>query len=150
MNNLPEIIWFVIAVALVLLELALPGVIIVFFGLGAGVTSLALWLGLITSLDAQLMVFSISSLILLFALRRWVKNRFTGYVPDAASGAANLDDFAGAKAVAAEDLIPGKAGPVDFRGSRWSAVTDTPVARGETVVVTRLDGLTLYVTRKEG
>ena len=42
MNNLPEIIWFVIAVALVLLELALPGVIIVFFGLGAGVTSLAL------------------------------------------------------------------------------------------------------------
>ena len=150
MSNLPEIIWFVIAVALVLLELALPGVVIVFFGLGAGVTSLALWLGLITSLDAQLMVFSVSSLVLLFSLRRWIKNRFTGYVPVAASGATNLDDFAGAEAVAAEHLTPGRAGPVDFRGSRWSAVADAPVAKGETVVITRLEGLTLHITRKEG
>jgi len=150
MSNLPEIIWFIVAVALVLLELALPGVIIVFFGLGAAVTSLALWLGLITSLDAQFLVFSLSSLVLLFSLRRWVKNRFTGYVPDAASGAANLDDFVGGTATAVEDLVPGKAGPVEFRGSRWTAVTDTPIPRGETGRITKLDGLTLHLTRKEG
>jgi membrane protein implicated in regulation of membrane protease activity len=149
MGNLPEIIWFVIGVVLVLLELALPGVIVVFFGLGAGVTSLLLWLGLITSLDAQLMVFSVASLVLLFALRRWVKNRFTGYVPDAASGASNLDDFAGGTATAVDDLVPGRVGPVEFRGSRWSAIADTPIARGETGRITKLDGLTLHLTRKE-
>lgn len=87
MENVAEIVWFVVAVALVLLELVLPGVILVFFGLGAGVTSLVVWLGLVDSLDAQLLVFSGASLALLFSLRRWVRARFTGYVPDAAAPA---------------------------------------------------------------
>jgi len=41
MGSLPEIAWFVAAVVLVLLELVVPGVILVFFGLGAAITSLA-------------------------------------------------------------------------------------------------------------
>ncbi|MBE0617238.1 MAG: NfeD family protein [Proteobacteria bacterium] len=150
MSNLPEITWFIIAVALVLLELALPGVIVVFFGLGAGVTSLALWLGLIGSLDAQLLVFSLSSLALLLSLRRWVKNRFTGYVPDATSGSSNLDDFTGGTATAMDDLVPGKVGPVEFRGTHWSALSDTPIPKGEDGRIVKLEGLTLHVTRKEG
>lgn len=150
MGNLPEIIWFAVAVALVLLELALPGVILVFFGLGAGLTSFALWLGLIHTLDAQLLLFSASSLVLLVTLRRWARNRFTGYVPDASSGAANFDDFTGGSATAVEDLAPGRAGPVEFRGTRWTAVSDTFIPRGEVARIARRDGITLHVTRKEG
>jgi membrane-bound serine protease (ClpP class) len=41
-------------------------------------------------------------------------------------------------------------GTVFFKGERWSAISEEgPVAVGEEVVIKRLDGLTLYVTKKQ-
>ena len=40
-------------------------------------------------------------------------------------------------------------GTVFFKGERWAAISDAGrVEPGEEVLITRVDGLTLYVTRK--
>ena len=42
----PVLIWFLIGLALVLSEFMLPGIILVFFGLGAWAVCLTTWMGL--------------------------------------------------------------------------------------------------------
>jgi len=40
-------IWFIAGLVLILLEFVVPGVILVFFGAGAWVVALGMWLGVI-------------------------------------------------------------------------------------------------------
>ena len=41
-------------------------------------------------------------------------------------------------------------GMVFFKGERWTAISETgPVKPGETVIINKVDGLTLYVTKKQ-
>ena len=150
MHATPEMIWFVVGLALVLLEFAVPGVIIVFFGLGACLVSLTTYLGATESIDSQLILFSVSSVALLFSLRRWIRGKFTGYVSDVQDPARNYDDFLGKDVTAAEDLSPGKVGVVEFRGTRWRAVADAPLLQGEEGRIERLDGITLIIRKKGG
>lgn len=79
-NSLPEIIWFVVGLILILMEFAVPGVILVFFGIGAWIVTALVYLGLLTSLTSQLFVFSGASLVLLVALRKLVKDKFYGHI----------------------------------------------------------------------
>ena len=81
----PALIWFLIGFALVLVEFALPGVIIVFLGLGAWVTALFVWLGWAESVGAQTAVFMISSVMLLFGLRHIFRGWFMGHSYGSAS-----------------------------------------------------------------
>jgi membrane protein implicated in regulation of membrane protease activity len=78
MDLSPPVVWFLIGFALLIAEFALPGIIIVFFGMGAWITALTTWLGLTTSLPSQNIVFCISSVLLLFVLRNRLKNIFVG------------------------------------------------------------------------
>ena len=60
MSISPEIIWFVIGFVLILVEFAIPGLIVIFFGLGAWVVSFTCWLELTTTLQAQMAVFTVA------------------------------------------------------------------------------------------
>lgn len=51
----------------------------------------------------------------------------------------------GETAVAIEELTPGKVGFVKFRGEYWKAVSTKPVAPGQKVKITGIEGLTLIV-----
>lgn len=150
MSAAPEIIWFVVGLALILLEFLIPGVIIVFFGIGACLVSLTTHLGLTGTVDSQLIVFSITSVVLLLSLRRWIRGKFTGYVTDEQDPSKNYDDFVGNVVTALEDLQPGKSGAVEFRGTRWRAVADAPIRQGEEGQIERLDGITLIIRKRGG
>ena len=65
----PELFWFLLGLVLLLAEFALPGIIIMFFGIGAWITALTTWLGITTGAASQNMVFGLSSVLLLFVLR---------------------------------------------------------------------------------
>jgi len=74
----PCTLWFIFGLVLILLEFAAPGVILIFIGMGAWVTSLTCWLGLTTTLASQTTVFAIASTTLLLVLRRLFKDWFMG------------------------------------------------------------------------
>jgi len=53
----------------------------------------------------------------------------------------------GKAARALDPIAPGSPGRVSTRGEIWNATASEPVATGEEVVVTAVDGLTLTVSR---
>ena len=139
----PAIIWFIIGVALLVLEMGAPGVVLGFFGLGALLASITTWMGLTQSLTSQSLVFAISSVVLLAGLRRYAKKWFTGRTGDT-DGNSIEDEFTGKEALALTDFIDGK-GLVEIKGARWNARTESSIHTGQTVIIVRRENLTLHV-----
>ena len=103
----PQNLWLLAGILLVLGEFVAPGVIIVFFGAGAILTSITTWAGLTPDIGSQAAMFGIGSATLLFGLRRYVKKWFVG-------DSANLngesdDDFTGREARVV-GALPGRGG----------------------------------------
>ncbi|MCP4312858.1 MAG: NfeD family protein [Bacteroidetes bacterium] len=137
----PAVIWFLIGLGLLLLELVLPGLVILFFGAGAWITALACVVHDF-SLNWQILIFLVASLLGLGLLRKYLKRKFfskkSGEVED------QLEEFIGRKAKAIEDFKEGR-GKVEFKGTRWSAHSDAPVAKNQWVTVVSKDSLILEV-----
>jgi membrane protein implicated in regulation of membrane protease activity len=147
-SNLTEIIWFVAGLVMILLEFAQPGLVIVFFGAGAWVVSLLVYLDILETLRSQLLVFGGVSVGLLLGLRRWVKDKFYGHVGAQQDLTQNLDEFTGKQVTVLQDVIPDRAGgQVEFKGTSWSAVSDQEIKKGETAVIAEMDGLTLVIKK---
>ena len=73
MENLlsAAVIWFIIGFILFILEFVVPGLILFFFGLGAWVVALvSLFYDL--SLNEQLIIFVITSVLSILLLRKWI------------------------------------------------------------------------------
>jgi len=64
--NDPKLIWFLIGVGLLLLEFTAPGLVILFFGIGALITSISCWLGLAETMPVQVLIFSAASMLCIF------------------------------------------------------------------------------------
>lgn len=145
----PELIWFICGVVLILLEFAVPGVILIFFGLGAWVAALTTYLGVTKEAASQLLVFAGSSVVLLIVLRRYIRSRFSGFVSERQEPDRNLDEFTGKTVVVLEDITPMKPGKVEFKGAPWRAESDDSFKQGESGFIEKVDGLTLRI-RKQG
>lgn len=74
----PGLLWFLIGLACIVAELMLPGFVVIFFGFGAWVTALLLWLGWITSFDVQLITFITATILSLILFRKQGKRYFEG------------------------------------------------------------------------
>lgn len=139
-----KIIWFIAGLILILLEFAAPGVIIVFFGVGAWVVSLTLWLGLIDSIPMQCAVFATSSLLLLFGLRRYITRWFVGRTLN--EGVSLDDEFVGKKVLVVQAIGGGDdTGKVELKGAEWSASCQVPLKVGSHATVIERDGIHLIV-----
>ena len=143
-------LWFLIGLALVALEFAAPGIILVFFGAGAWLVALTSWLGWTTSTGSRLLVFAISSVVFLVSFRRGIQARFSGHVSDIHDPQVNLDEFSGKRVEVLEDIDPnGVGGRVEFKGADWSARSQTALKKGESAVIESVDGLCLIVRAGE-
>ncbi len=147
MSFSPELIWFLVGLALVLSEFMLPGIILVFFGMGAWVTAITSWLGITPGWSSQLLTFAISSVLLLALLRKWFRNRFIGYVGDDHGLDENIDEFKGQKVKVTTAIVPdGDEGAVEFKGARWKARSDRAIPEGDRAIIESVDGITLVVS----
>ena len=147
-NSLPEIIWFVVGLILILLEFAVPGVILVFFGIAAWIVTVLVYFDLLWSLQTQLLIFGGASVALLLALRRWVKDKFYGHITGTQDLNQNLEEFVGRPVLVIHDVVPDKTGgQVEFKGSTWNAVADETIKKGETATIVKNDGLTLVIKK---
>lgn len=145
--NDPIILWFIAGALLILAEFMVPGVVIVFFGAGALITSLTTWLGLTESLTSQTLMFGTSSVVLLFSLRHLVKSWFVGKSDDE-NGDLD-DDFTGREAMVTRDIPgPGIDGRIEIKGSEWKARAESTIVAGTTIIIDGRDGLTLHVRNR--
>ena len=140
----PAVIWFLVGLGLLLLELALPGLVVLFFGIGAWITSLCCALFNI-NLNLQILIFLVSSLLGLVLLRKFLKKRFFDRKKDDVKD--QLEEFIGRKAQVIEDFENG-TGLVEFKGTRWKAECTSPLRKGDYVVIERKESLTLFVKPK--
>ena len=129
-----------------LVEFLVPGVILVFFGVGAWITALTTWLGWTDGVTSQLLTFAISSVVLLVVLRRRFRSRFFGYIGDDHGLDANIDEFSGQAVTVTVDIEPGTdSGRVEFKGAAWRARSDTAIAAGQRAVIVEVKGINLTV-----
>lgn len=140
----PEIIWLLVGLGLMFLELMLPALIVIFFGLAALlVGGLCFFIDL--SINQQLGIFIIASIVLLIVLRGLLRKVFRGHSSTAAGAEGDLSEFIGERAVVTQAITPKRPGKVEFHGSHWAATADGPIEEGAIVEIIGRDNITLRV-----
>ncbi len=142
----PQIFWFLLGLFLLLAELVLPGFVIIFFGIGAWVTTLCIWTGWANSFNTQLIIFLASSILSLVLFRRQGKNYFQGRVSGKLDDVGMLDSVKGERAIVVEDIVPKNlAGKVELHGTNWNATAEVDIKKGTPVEILERENLTLKV-----
>ncbi len=140
----PALIWFIIGFIMLILEFANPGFITFFFGIGAWVVAvLCLFAGI--SLNVQLTIFIVSSLLLLVSLRKWVRTTFIGYVTSKQKSDKIPEEFLGQKAVVTQQITPDRKGRIEFHGSNWDAESDETIPENTPVEIIGKESIILKV-----
>lgn len=137
------LIWFLVGLALVLAELAVPGVILVFLGVAAWLVAILDWIG-VDSFSVQLWIFGISSIALVFGARRFVKGWFSG--KESTENGDIDEEFVGKIVEVISAIEPNGFGLVELKGAQWKATSSEALARGSQAVVTARKNITLEVT----
>jgi len=140
----PELIWFIIGIVLLVIEFMLPGLIVFFFGVGACFVAIVC-LFVDISINAQLLIFIIASVLSLLCLRKWLKGVFLGHTASKQNLKENLEEFLGQKATVVEKISPKAGGKVEFRGTNWAADADQEIEEGTVVEIIGKDNITLKV-----
>lgn len=145
------LLWFLFGLVMAFLELIVPGVILIFFGIGALIVAFTTYLGITGSFNSQLVSFAFLSILLLVCLRRWIRGKFYGHVSDVQDLDQIMDEFAGKKVAVTKDIIPGSlGGEVEFKGSNWRAISDVYIKSGEIGIIRKVEGVTLHIEKDKG
>ncbi len=140
--------WFLLGVALLVLEALTPGFVIMFFGVGAWAVSLTLLL-IPLNVNQQVLVFIVVSVACLLLFRHKLRSFFFGRM----ARTDNMDDpvftsqYIGREVVVIEEVRPDSPGLVELNGTNWNAKSEKneSFAPGDRVKVVRMEGLTLIV-----
>ena len=140
----PEVIWGLVGIILLLLELAMPGLIIFFFGIGACIVALVCLL-IDIPLNLQLLIFIVCSVVSLLALRKWLRGMFLGHVTSKQDLKQNLSEFIGERAVVTSTIIPKSGGRVELHGTTWQAQAEEEIPESAVMKITGKTNITLTV-----
>ncbi len=135
-------IWILVGIVLTVAEFLVPGVVIVFFGVSAIVVGLLLGCGIALPVSAQLILFGVLGLVLLFALRA----RFTALFHGASTAdATGVEIFSPGETAEAITAFADGRGKVLLRGAQWQAELEDAqeAAIGQRLYVVGHRGLTL-------
>ncbi len=134
--------WLFMGLILAGAEMLSPGgFYLLFFGMAALIVGALAGLGIVQTAWLEWLLFSILAVISLLLFRgpllRMTKSTPTHVV----------DSMVGESAVLLDDLLPGHTGKAELRGTTWTTRNegDSPLAKGQRAIVTKVDGLTLWV-----
>ncbi len=136
--------WLIIGMVLMMLELVVPGFVIIFFGIGAVLVGLLTWLIPGLSDIAQLFLLPILSIAGLAVFRRYFVKRV---VKAGTETGTNFDDndCIGKVVKVVEAIAPETPGKVELNGVNWTASCESAVSVGQNVKIVSRSGLTLVV-----
>ncbi len=141
---LTGVTWIVAGLLLVLSEFIVPGFLIFFFGVGALLTGCLMLCFNGMPVYLQLLIFAITSVVCLFAMRHFFPKVFSGR--ERANELPSDDEECAGKAVkVVETIVPDVGGKISFQGSEWHAVSDKRHEAGEIVKIIRRDNITMIV-----
>jgi len=139
-----ELFWLILGITLIFLELFIPGLIVIFFGVSAILMAVLIYLGFITNIFYQFFLWSILSIIFVLTLRRITIK----FYPSSEKYQFSKDSLERKKGIIVEEINPHVgSGRVKISGSYWKAISDdgTIIPVGKEIIVVRQDGLLLYV-----
>ena len=147
MNDFAFSIWLGSGIFLMATELLLPGLVMVFVGMGALTVALGMYFGYIDGNLQQFITFFISSIIYLLTLRFLVLR----FVPSE-NRKENIDEddeVIGSIVEVVADIKSGEFGRVEQSGSSWQAraVGDQTILKGEQVKIIGRDNITWVVKK---
>ena len=128
------LIWFLIGLPFFIAEMAIPGFILFFFGLGAWVVSIVTAIFPDISFNKQILLFSISSIGSLLILRNYLKSVFLG-VQDEGNDSYNPLKDGDNLAVVTKDIKEGSYGEIKFKGTFYKAKSDKNIKVDQNVKV---------------
>ena len=142
------LIWVIAGILLILSELLATSIVAVFFGLSAIIVGLLLWAGLIESPEAQLVIFGVLSLVLLFTARAKLRRALVGDVADKNDSHKTFRENLGKRATAVTDFSGGQ-GRIRLNGVQWLALAapDEEISNGDTVWIVANEGIQLTVSK---
>lgn len=127
------VIWWIVAFALVALELTTGTFYLLVYGIAAAAAGIAAWLGL--GLVAQLVIAAAIGIAGTFALRKWRRAESTN---------ADLQDLDIGQRVVVESWQDGK-GQVKYRGAVWDAEAAAEIDTGKPLYIRAMRGSVLIV-----
>jgi membrane protein implicated in regulation of membrane protease activity len=143
------IVWLIIAAIFAALEVFTPGFVLLWFGIGALVTSILALLG-VESVTVQLIVFLIVSVSMVIASRT-ILERFFSRSRDKSRLASGAETMIGKVGTVVESSRgPLNEGAVKIYGSVWTAFPaegEWPLKEGDSVTIERIEGNSIYVRR---
>ena len=147
MNDLAFSIWLGSGIFLMAIEFLVPGLVMVFVGLGAMTVALSMQLGYMDEIPQQFTTFFISSIIYLLTLRFLVLR----FVPSV-TRKANIDEdeeVMGSIVEIVAEITSGEFGRVEHSGSSWQARAegDQTILKGEQVKIIGRDNITWIVQK---
>lgn len=140
----PEIIWFMMGVLFLILEFILPGLIIFFFGVSACLVGVLCFF-MPLSLNHQLALFLVLSIVFILSLRKYLKKIFIGKLKVNPRTDGSVDDYIGKKVTVVEAIGLNQSGKIEFNGSNWSAESDSEIEVGKTAEIIAKDNITFKV-----
>jgi membrane protein implicated in regulation of membrane protease activity len=149
-----KLFWFVLGLALLILEVATPGVLVfVFFGVGAWVVMLCL---VVLPLPPAIQwgAFIAVSVALLVLLRRHLAGLFNKRSAqgrgDSLQEPMVAGSYLGRVVEVVEDVAPGRPGLVELNGTNWRAESAAGVSKGARARILEVRDLTLWVEPLDG
>ncbi len=137
-------IWIIAGVALLVGEIFTLDFSLTCFGLAAFGAAIAAFFG--ATFTVQVMVFSLTALVLFFTIRKYLAKLIHKSTAQANSNASALVGREG-KVIQKVDSKAG-TGRVKIDGDEWKAVADAVIAEGTDVKVVSVDSATIKVEKK--
>lgn len=140
-----QLLWLITAIVLFVIEAAVPGLVCIWFALGAVAAMVVAFF--VENSAVQLIVFIFVSALLLLTTRGLVKKYLTGK-----EERTNADRFIGQDAIVIETVDNLKnTGRVSIYGFEWkaSSIDKNIIEEGSVVTIRGIRGVTARVIKKE-
>ncbi len=142
-------IWLALALLFFILEIIFPAFFFMWFGISAAIVSLIAPLHL--NIYIQFTIFAVLASILAI-LSRTIFNKYF-YRDSEKLPKTNVDKYIGRELIALEEINNIKeTGKVKIDGVLWNARSteeDKVIKKGEKIIVEKVEGVTIYVNKKE-
>ena len=132
-------LWLLVIIVLSIIEASTANLVCIWYIVSAILTLIASLF--IDNALIQFAIFVLIGTILLLSTKNLIKNKLVS------KEKTNLDRIIGMRGVVTEDIEDLVIGEVLVDGKKWSAISDSPIKKGEKVKIVKIDGVKLVVER---